>query len=115
MDSDKLMKLLLDSLVEQAMLPRVDQYNNQVDSIFDRTIRKWIKDNESVIYDRVIQLLSVDKLASKVADSVMENISKFGGTYNSYSREKYIEDLNKVITQKLGERIASTIDIDKKS
>lgn len=108
-------ELLMDSIVKQLILPSVDNYGNKQDSPVDRAITKYAQDYSEDIKQAVFNKLSVDKIASKVAENVYERITAFGGSYSSYDRENYKKELNTAITQKLAEKIAYRLEQDEKA
>lgn len=114
MNDENFTRMLLDGIVRQLILPTVDQYGNQKQSPVDEAIRKWSEQNKAEIAQRVIDKISVDKLANKVADDIYSRMSAFGGSYSSYDKEKYKEELNKAITQKLAEKIVYKMEQEEK-
>ena len=109
--SEMLMKAIASVLLTQTK----DQYGNILNNPVDEAIRKWAEDHKAEVFDKVVEKLSMDKIAEAVANKVIDIASRFGGSYSSYDRTQFKDKLDLLITQKLAERIASKIDISKQS
>jgi len=107
--SEMLMKAIASTLLQQTK----DVYGNIIDSPVDQAVRKWSEDHKGEIFDKVVEKLSMDKIATSVAIKVIEIMERFGGGYSSYDRTQFKDKLDTLITTKLAERIASKIDIGK--
>ena len=106
-------QMLMDGLVRQLILSSTDQYGNKVSNPVEQAVGKWAEAHKVEILEKVATKLDINKLADAVAKNVVEMIQMFGGRYSNYDRSNYKQELDKLITEKLAERIAYTIEIPK--
>lgn len=106
---DNFSELLMDSLVKNLLLPQRDQFGNQITNPIDQSVNKWAQNHKDEILAEVSKLLTIEVLSDKIAEKMVEQFK--GWSY--YERNENIAEINIKITEKLAERIASRIDIDK--
>ncbi len=110
---DNFSQLLMEALVKVLIMPQRDSYNNVLESPVNNAVRLWAEANKDEIGKKVVDKISSDKIATVVADKVIQLLERFGGNYSSYDKEKYKVELDKMITEKLAERIAAKMNLDK--
>lgn len=95
-------KELYKALALVLLEPRVDQWGNPVESPLKIAITKWANDNREDIASAVVKNLGVEELAKKVADKVVEEISRSSTWNRNYEAER----LDKMVMEKVAQALA---------
>ena len=98
-------KEFLKVMAEIAIQPRVDQYGNTQESLLIQSVQRFIKANESIIYEKLSSKLNETIIVEVMANRVVEIINGRWG--NSWDRENHSNKINarvmEIIAQKFAE------------
>ena len=91
---------------------RVDQWGNKIGSPLAAAIDKWANDNHSNIAEAIVKNLTIDGLAERVANRIIDQLS--GSVLEA---NKGRETLRTVVNEKLAEMLAKRQleELDKKN
>lgn len=84
---------------------RTDQWGNQIVSPLEEAINKWSRDNHEAIAKAIIKHLTVDGMAKKIAESMIEKLqSTSWASDGERCRETLKEEVNKKLAEMLAKR-----------
>lgn len=101
-------KELYNALARVLLEPQNDQWNNIIASPLQVAIEKWANENQKKIIDKLLEKITVEKLADVVGERLKDAIGANVSTryLSGYDRESYQQKLNDKILEKVVEILA---------